>query len=57
MWRTMPERVSLVTVVLKREGEGTLLTLTQEQFFDEAARDRHREGWTRVLDQLERLFA
>jgi uncharacterized protein YndB with AHSA1/START domain len=57
MWRTMPERVSLVTVLLKRDGEGTLLTLTHEQFFDEPARDRHREGWTGALDKLERLFA
>ena len=57
MGRTMPERVSLVTVALKRDGEGTLLTLTHEQFFDEAARDRHREGWTGTLDKLERLFA
>ena len=36
---------------------GTLLTLTHEQFFDEPARDRHREGWTGALDKLERLFA
>ena len=57
MWRTMPERVSLVTVALQRDGEGTLLTLTHEQFYDEAARDRHREGWTGTLEKLERLFA
>jgi uncharacterized protein YndB with AHSA1/START domain len=57
MWRTMPERVSLVTVALKGEGEGTLLTLTHEQFFDEGARDRHREGWAGTLDKLQRLFA
>jgi uncharacterized protein YndB with AHSA1/START domain len=57
MWRTMPERQSLVTVTLKRDGDGTLLTLQHEQFFDEAARDRHRSGWTGTLDKLEKYFA
>jgi uncharacterized protein YndB with AHSA1/START domain len=57
MWRTMPERQSLVTVALERDGDGTLLTLLHEQFFDEAARDRHRSGWTGALDKLERYFA
>ena len=55
-WRTTPERESLVTVALKRDGDDTLLTLTHEQFFDEPARDRHRNGWTGSLDKLERLF-
>jgi uncharacterized protein YndB with AHSA1/START domain len=57
MWRTMPERESLVTVTFKRDGDGTLLTLLHEQFFDEGARDRHRSGWTGTLDKLERYFA
>jgi uncharacterized protein YndB with AHSA1/START domain len=57
MWRTMPERQSLVTVTLKRDGDGTLLTLLHEQFFDEEARDRHRSGWTGTLDKLEKYFA
>jgi uncharacterized protein YndB with AHSA1/START domain len=57
MWRTMPERQSLVTVALKRDGDGTLLTLLHEQFFDEAARDRHRSGWSGTLDKLERYLA
>ncbi len=56
-WRTMPERESLATVTLKPEGDGTILTLLHEQFFDEPARDRHRSGWTGALDKLERLFA
>jgi uncharacterized protein YndB with AHSA1/START domain len=55
-WRTTPERESLVTVLLKREGDFTLLTLIHEQFFDEPARDRHRGGWSGALDKLERLF-
>ena len=54
-WRTMPERASLVTVAL--QGEGTLLVLTHEQFFDESARDRHEYGWNAALDKLESYLA
>jgi uncharacterized protein YndB with AHSA1/START domain len=54
-WRSTPERESLVTIALKGDGDGTLLTLTHEQFFDEAARDRHQAGWRPVLDRLEQL--
>ena len=56
-WRTMPERESLVTVALKPDGDGTVLILTHEQFADEPARDRHREGWSGTLDKLERYIA
>jgi len=56
-WRTTPERESLVTVALKGDGAGTLLTLTHEQFFDEAARDRHVGGWSGALDKLEQYIA
>lgn len=56
-WRSTPERESLVTVALRAEGEGTMLTLTHEQFFDEKARDNHRTGWVGALDKLERHFA
>lgn len=56
-WRTTPERESLVTVVLRPDGDGTWLTLTHEQFVDEAARDSHRGGWIEGLDGLEHYFA
>jgi uncharacterized protein YndB with AHSA1/START domain len=56
-WRSTPERESLVTVALKSDGQGTLLTLTHEQFFDEAARDGHRGGWTGALDRLEQYMS
>lgn len=56
-WRSAPERESLVTVALRPDGEGTLLTLTHEQFADEDARDKHAAGWTSGLDGLERYFA
>jgi uncharacterized protein YndB with AHSA1/START domain len=56
-WRSTPERESLVTVLLKRDGDGTMLTLTHEQFFDEVARDRHQHGWVGSLDKLEKFVA
>jgi uncharacterized protein YndB with AHSA1/START domain len=55
-WRTMPERESLVTVLIKADGEGSILTLIHEQFFDEAARDRHAYGWNGSLDKLEKAL-
>jgi uncharacterized protein YndB with AHSA1/START domain len=56
-WKSTPERESLVTLTFKPDGTGTILTLLHEQFFDEAARDRHQAGWTAVLDKLERYLA
>ena len=55
-WRSTPERESLVTVGLKADGDGTWLTLTHEQFFDDEARQRHEHGWTGTLDKLEAYF-
>ncbi len=56
-WQSTPERESVVTVTLKPDGDGTLLTLTHEQFFDEPARDRHQSGWTGGLEKLGRYLA
>ncbi len=56
-WRTMPERELLVTVIVKPDGEGSLLTLIHEQFFDEPARDRHEYGWNGSLNKLEKALA
>jgi uncharacterized protein YndB with AHSA1/START domain len=56
-WRTLPDRISLVTIALQGDGEETVLTLTHEQLFDDAARDRHRYGWMGALDKLERYVA
>ncbi|MFM0044458.1 SRPBCC domain-containing protein [Paraburkholderia sediminicola] len=56
-WRSSPEQESLVTVLLRPEGNGTLLTLTHEQFVDEETRDHHQFGWNGGLDSLERYFA
>lgn len=56
-WKSTPERESLVTVTFKPDGDGTILTLTHEHFFDEEARDRHQYGWTGALDKLEKYFS
>ena len=56
-WRSTPERESLVTVTFKKDGDGTIMTLLHEQFFDEAARDRHNAGWTGTMDKLEQYLA
>jgi uncharacterized protein YndB with AHSA1/START domain len=54
-WKSTPERQSQVTILLKPDGDGTMLTLIHEQFFDEAARDRHQHGWIGSLDKLARF--
>jgi uncharacterized protein YndB with AHSA1/START domain len=56
-WHSTPERESLVTVTIAADGDGSLLTLHHEQFFDQKARDGHERGWTGTLDKLEQLFA
>jgi uncharacterized protein YndB with AHSA1/START domain len=55
-WHSTPERESRVTVLLKPDGDGTLLTLTHEQLFDSAARDGHQRGWLGALDKLEKYL-
>ncbi|MDA8110564.1 MAG: SRPBCC domain-containing protein [Betaproteobacteria bacterium] len=54
--RTTPERVSLVTITLTQIGSGTELVFRHEQFFDEAARDGHRRGWSGAFEKLERFL-
>ena len=56
-WKATPERESLVTVTFKGDGGGTLLTLTHEQFFDEAVRDSHQGGWNGAFVKLEKYLA
>jgi uncharacterized protein YndB with AHSA1/START domain len=54
--RTTPDRVSLVTIEFKRTTEGTELDFRHEQFFDETAREGHREGWSASFEKLERFL-
>jgi uncharacterized protein YndB with AHSA1/START domain len=56
-WHSTPERESLVTITVAKDGDGTMLTLQHEQFYDEKARDGHKRGWTGTLDKLERYLA
>jgi uncharacterized protein YndB with AHSA1/START domain len=56
-WHSTPERESQVTVTIKPDGTGTLLTLHHEQLFDQAAREGHERGWTGALEKLEKLLA
>ena len=56
-WHSTPERESLVTISIKPEASGTLLTFLHEQFADETARDNHQRGWTEFLGKLESYLA
>ncbi len=56
-WHSTPERESQVTVSLKPDGDGTLLTLHHEQLFDAAARDGHERGWIGSLEKLANYVA
>ena len=51
--RTTPDRVSRITILLSAKGSGTDMEFRHEQFFDEAARDGHKRGWTGTFDKLE----
>ena len=51
-----PDRESLVTIVFKAAGGGTELDFRHERFFDEAARDGHRRGWSAAFDKLEQFL-
>ena len=55
-WHSTPERQSLVTITVAKDGDGAILTLQHEQFFDDKARDGHKRGWTGTLDKLERYL-
>ena len=56
-WKASPEQESLVTVLFKADGDGTLLTVTHERFADEESRDSHQGGWNGALDKLEKYLA
>ena len=56
-WHSTPERESLVTVTVAKDGDGAMLTLLHEQFFDQKAREGHEHGWTGTLENLERYLS
>ena len=55
-WQSTPERVSRVTVLLRPKDGGTELNFRHEQFFDQAARDGHNQGWAGAFAKLDRLL-
>jgi uncharacterized protein YndB with AHSA1/START domain len=52
-WHSTPERESLVSISIKYESGGTLLTFKHEQFVDTIARDNHERGWSEFFAKLE----
>ena len=56
-WQSKPERESQVTIDLNTVSDGTMLTLTHEQFYDQKACDNHRIGWESFFDNLEKVLA
>jgi uncharacterized protein YndB with AHSA1/START domain len=56
-WKSTPERVSRVTVALQPDGAGCELIFRHEQFFDQAARDGHEQGWSGAFVKLDRFLA
>lgn len=56
-WQSTPERESLVTVTIKPDGEGSILTLLHEHFFYESAATGHSRGWNASLDKMQQMFA
>ena len=51
-WHSTPERDSLVTISMKPEGSGTLLTFLHEQFADATARDQGPDAAETRLNRL-----
>jgi uncharacterized protein YndB with AHSA1/START domain len=47
---------TLVTIEFLAKGNDTLLVFTHEKFASTESRDRHLEGWTRILDGFQKHF-
>lgn len=44
-WKSTPERVSRISIVLEPAADGTDLHFLHDRFFDLQARDNHERGW------------
>lgn len=53
---TTPERESLVTITFRATNGGTELDFRHEQFFEEAVRDGHKQGWSESFVKLEQFL-
>ena len=45
-----------MTVTIRQDGDGSMLTPLHEQFFDQAAAEGHERGWTGTLEKLAAEF-
>lgn len=52
-WRSTPERVSLVSILIEPVLGGTELDFRHERFFDEQARENHAHGWSLAFEKLD----
>jgi uncharacterized protein YndB with AHSA1/START domain len=50
------DRTSIVTIELSDYARGTELRLAHEQLPSEESRDRHSEGWSTLLDRLQKFL-
>jgi uncharacterized protein YndB with AHSA1/START domain len=53
----LPENYSTITYQLHAEGQGTVLTMTQQGFKDGKSFNDSKEGWKIVLDNLKKLLS
>ena len=54
-WLDTPDEQTQITITLRGEEGGTMLTLTHALLADEASRASHMTGWTGAIDKLERF--
>lgn len=52
-WKSTPERVSRVSVDLRRVDGGTEMAFVHDRFFDQEARNNHERGWLPTFAKLE----
>ena len=52
----IPENYHIVTIDLKKEGNDTVVTLTQNNNPDEKAKDHSEKNWNMMLDSLKKLL-
>ena len=51
--RSTPERVSRVAISFLPSGAGTELAFRHDRFYDQAAADNHKRGWSAALGKLD----
>lgn len=55
-WDRSPEWESIITIALRADGDGTVLSFRQEPFADQETHDSHNAGWSEALDRLAAEF-